>query len=848
MSLFAALALAQAAPAEAPQPHPAAKTYESFCVSCHGKQLEGATGPKLTDSVWLHGSSREALLKSINEGFPAKGMPGFGPMLPEAQKQQLIDFILARQQGLSDVEYKIYKGSWEKIPDAARLTPVKSGKVQALLDLSMVEDRKDYLIVFTGKLLIAKEGEYRLEVHSDDAGRLEVDGKTVVNDDGIHPARGRSGKVKLAAGEHSFTLTHMQGGGEDVLGLHLSGQGVSEWLSAPLKGARGPEPVIIAAENRAQVYRGNVKGQKSPRSLMLGFPGGVNAVLDTEHGEITHSWIGKFIDVAPPRSGRGQSPALPAAEAVEKLAVALPVKGEFRGYRIVGENVAVQFGEAWVQLSAKADKSGLDIAAISTPPSALAAAAATVQGQPYDKEPRPALLPEGYSVETIPLPPGRPLQTAGLAVTPRGEVFVCSREGEVWKRVADGSWQLYAEGLHEPCGLLWKEDKGELWIAQKPELTALKDEDGDGRADSFRTLTAGWGISGNYHEFHFGPEIGPDGSVYGTLNLGHDSFKPVRGSCMSAVPGLKRGTAYRLSPEGKYETFAWGLRSPAGTGMTPDGHLLFLDNQGDWMPTSYLAVAERGSFHGHPAGMADHPDYHGKDLDQVPLKEWAEKRVPPAVFIPHVELGNSPGNVVYDATGGKFGPFAGQIFACDQTQSNVFRCQLQHVKGVWQGCAIDFIRPLRCGLIRLAFAPDGSMWTCATSRGWDSIGDLPFAVQHIKWDAQTTPFCIQAITHEKGGFRISFTAPLKEAPRPQDLKVSHWTYNFWPTYGSPKVGTTKVEPSSVTLAADGKSVFVALPELVKRRCYAFSLPGLKDARGRPVSSDHGWYTLNEIID
>jgi hypothetical protein len=246
--------------------------------------------------------------------------------------------------------------------------------------------------------------------------------------------------------------------------------------------------------------------------------------------------------------------------------------------------------------------------------------------------------------------------------------------------------------------------------------------------------------------------------------------------------------------------------------------------------------------------MDIHPDYKGKDLDQVPDKEWADKRVPPAIFIPHQELGNSPGNAVFDSTAGKFGPFAGQIFVGDQTQSNVFRCQLQQVKGVWQGCAIDFIRPLRCGVIRLAFAPDGSMWTCATSRGWDSIGDLPFAVQHIKWDGQTTPFCLKAITHEKGGFRLSFTAPLQEAPKPDDLKISHWTYNFWPNYGSPKVGTTKVVPSSVTLAADKMSVFVAMPELVKRRCYSLVFAGLKDAKGRPVSSDHGWYTLNETID
>ena len=423
MSLLAALLLAQAAPApEAAQPHPGAKTYESFCISCHGKQLEGATGPKLTDSTWLHGSGRADILKSINEGAAAKGMPPFAAMLKEDQKQQLIDFILSRQQGLRQIEYKIYKGNWDKIPDVSKLTPIKSGRVQDLIDLSMVEDHKDYTIVFTGQLIVATAGEYRFKLNSDDAGRLEIDGKTVINDDGIHPVRNANGKATLSAGTHTFTLTHMQGGGEDVLGLYWSGKNVAEWLTTPLQGASGAS-VIIAVNDRAQVYRGNIKEQKSPRSLMLGFPGGVNAIFDTEHGLITHTWSGQFIDVAPPRSGRGEDPALPAVKPVNQETKELPVKGEFRGYRIVGAAVALQLGDSWVQLSAKADKSGLQIDKISAPPAAMTAALPAVAGTPYDKEPKPALLPEGYAVETIPLPPGRPLQTAGLAVTPRGSAF-----------------------------------------------------------------------------------------------------------------------------------------------------------------------------------------------------------------------------------------------------------------------------------------------------------------------------------------------------------------------------------------------------------------------------------------
>ncbi len=857
MNLIASLLLFVQAP---PQPeaealHPGAKTYENFCVSCHGKTLEGATGPCLTDEVWLHGSDAAAIRKNIDVGFAAKGMPAFDTLIPAEQKQALIDFILSRQAGLREVSFVVHDAKDSKTPFEPREKALRQGTLKAdeAPSLAPLQPGAPSLLRFSGKLLVPQDGTYEFSLFSA-AAELRLDGAAALTSGKSRETRA---KVQLKAGSHDFVLSHLSSGGE--LGLKWQGPNTSGWLTKPLGSVSSCD--LITVTDRAKVYRGNIQGQQSTRSLILGFPGGLSVVYDSDHACFTQLWQGGYLNVSGPRHDRGTAPMLPLGTALVGELPSLVRDGEtprFNGYSLLGDAVLLHLNaknqERLVLVRAAEgkllteEKSAAELASLRNSLQVKSSPAPWIDGVPYAQEPVPELLPEGYQVSTVPLPPGTPLQTTGLAVTPRGEVFIASREGEVWKRGLDGRWQLFAEGQHEPCGLRWEEKTGELWISAKPELTAMKDVDGDGRADSFRTITAEWGLSGNYCEFQHGPEVGPDGSIYGTLNLGHDSYKAVHGTCMTAGPGLKRGTAFRLTPEGKYETFAWGLRSPAGTGMTPDGHFLFLDNQGDWMPTSYLAVAEKGSFHGHPAGMIDHPDYQGKDLNAVPIKEWADKRVPPAIYIPHIELANSPGNAVYDTSAGKFGPFAGQIFVGDQTQSNVFRCQLQQVKGVWQGCAIDFLRPLRCGLIRLAFAPDGSLWTCATSRGWGSNGDLPFAVQHITWDGHHTPFCLKAITHEKGGFRLSFTASLASPPPPEDLKISHWTYNFWPTYGSPKVGDTKVVPSSVTLAEDKMSLFVALPELVKRRCYGLFFPGLKDAKSRPVSSDHGWYTLNETED
>ena len=44
-----------------------------------------------------------------------------------------------------------------------------------------------------------------------------------------------------------------------------------------------------------------------------------------------------------------------------------------------------------------------------------------------------------------------------------------------------------------------------VYCVQRGELTRLIDTDGDDRADRYETVCDSWGVSGNYHEFAFGP-------------------------------------------------------------------------------------------------------------------------------------------------------------------------------------------------------------------------------------------------------------------------------------------------------------------------------------------------------
>ena len=55
-----------------------AAKYTETCVACHGNSIaKGPVGPSLFDAEWLHGGEDDAIVKSIKDGYPEKGMPAF---------------------------------------------------------------------------------------------------------------------------------------------------------------------------------------------------------------------------------------------------------------------------------------------------------------------------------------------------------------------------------------------------------------------------------------------------------------------------------------------------------------------------------------------------------------------------------------------------------------------------------------------------------------------------------------------------------------------------------------------------------------------------------------------------
>ena len=151
------------------------------------------------------------------------------------------------------------------------------------------------------------------------------------------------------------------------------------------------------------------------------------------------------------------------------------------------------------------------------------------------------------------LPTESKFEVSGIAVLPDGRAALTLRKGEVWilenplEDPAQARYRKFASGLHEPLGLTWHQ--GALYTTQRSEVTRMEDRDGDGVADTYVTVAAGWGLSGNYHEYAYGPVFDPAGNLWVTLNVTIGSPAKLAGH-RGGTP-LWRGWAMRQAPGGE---------------------------------------------------------------------------------------------------------------------------------------------------------------------------------------------------------------------------------------------------------------------------------------------------------
>ncbi len=122
---------------------------------------------------------------------------------------------------------KVYKGpeGMTKVPRIKGLRLIGKGKTERVNIIDQNGFRKivadtpndNFVWVISGTVRVGLKGKYKMCTKSDDGSRLYVDGKEVLDNDGLHGPEQKCSDVELSEGRHMVTATGFQRGG----GAHM---------------------------------------------------------------------------------------------------------------------------------------------------------------------------------------------------------------------------------------------------------------------------------------------------------------------------------------------------------------------------------------------------------------------------------------------------------------------------------------------------------------------------------------------------------------------------------------------------------------------------------------------------
>ena len=466
-----------------------------------------------------------------------------------------------------------------------------------------------------------------------------------------------------------------------------------------------------------------------------------------------------------------------------------------------------------------------------------------------------------YVVDTINLPFENPFRAlmfcGGHDFLPDGKAFISTLHGDVW--LVDGidekleriTWRRFATGLFQPLGVkvLPERDKNgnptnrnQLFVVGRDQITRLHDFDNDGEADFYENFNNDADVSLNGHEYVTCLETDRAGNFY-----------YVKGNCDSAI--RHDGSLLRVSGDGsKLDVFATGFRNPNGMSIGPNDEITVAPQEGEWTPGSAVFDVHQGGFYGY------FPSHHRT----TPPTDFER----PFCWFPRLADNSCGGQIWVDSD--RWGPLSKQLLHLSYGQCKL-RLLLQEEipNGAQAGATAESAQtkfgptmnggstefPLRfsSGAHRGRFrANDGQLYVTGL-KGWVTSAVNDGCFQRVRYTGQGIDLVVKMKTYQNG-IALTFTRPLdrEEAENPDNYELESWNYRWSAQYGSPdlrpsapgQIGRDSVEPKSVTLLPDNRTVFLELLDLKPVDQLGISYT-LRSAQGSAIEQT-AYLTLNAI--
>ncbi len=227
---------------------------------------------------------------------------------------EYLTFVDAHPINIENLHYKITETSgWQ---DAYKPTGKVVEKSSNELTANVPNEFKDYLITFSGDLLVENAGEYAFTTDFQGYGNFYIDGKEVSGSAEIEYRKPISGITQLTAGKHAFEYQYRKTWWRPAFGLFVSSPNFRPYALHAANALPSP-PIangifVNVVGEKAKTIRGfmNHQGKKHTEVISVGTAQNIHYAFDLATGSMLKAWKGQFADVTEMWHERGEPQVL----------------------------------------------------------------------------------------------------------------------------------------------------------------------------------------------------------------------------------------------------------------------------------------------------------------------------------------------------------------------------------------------------------------------------------------------------------------------------------------------------------------------------------------------------------
>ncbi|MBK8946097.1 MAG: alkaline phosphatase family protein [Ignavibacteriae bacterium] len=156
-------------------------------------------------------------------------------------------FVNDKQSGISSANFRITKSDSKNginykyfifdklsyIPSLNNKQAIDSGITNQIRLIQSKLTKENFAVSFYGYINILENGTYKFYTNSDDGSKLYIDNKEIVDNDGDHGTKERSGTINLEKGMHEINVIYFQGGGGSWIDVLYKGPGIPKQIIPP---------------------------------------------------------------------------------------------------------------------------------------------------------------------------------------------------------------------------------------------------------------------------------------------------------------------------------------------------------------------------------------------------------------------------------------------------------------------------------------------------------------------------------------------------------------------------------------------------------------------------------------